>query len=608
MKQRLKFLFSSISFFFIFFLLWKLIFMFYHHKKSFELSLFEWFKVFWYGQIMDLSITFYVIIPVILFILIISIFSKKILKIITKVYIFIITTISGLIYMIDLELYRHWDIRLDASPIKYLSTPSETFGSAEIYGAIFVFIVFLIMITSFLYFYNKKILIIIDKFEKYNWKIFPVFTFLLAFSIIPIRGGIGIAPLNLEFVYFHKTNIFANHAAINPIWNVVKSISRLNKKLEINYLDNNLAKTNFESLYTKTKNTKKIIDIEKPNIIIIILESFYTKFTETSINNQEVTPNFNKLKKEGIYFSQMYATGMRTDFGVPGILCGYPAHPLYSVTGYSTKIEKLSFLIKDLQQTGYKTEWIYGGDNNFANFNSFLINSGFDNIIGQSDFNKSYPTAKWGIHDEYTFDELLNYCNSTQQPFAKVYLSLSNHEPFELPKKGFFNGDDSETKFFNTANYTDSCLNNFIENAKNQSWWNNTLILITADHGTPKISGTDEFDRQHIPFLILGGALNLKDTIYNNIVSQTDISISLLNQLDISKNSYIFSKDIFNSNEKSFAFFAFNNGFGFITDSCKLLFDNNSKTFVKEIGKVTEKDREISKSYFQFFITDFNSK
>lgn len=608
--QRIKFIFSTIFYWLIFFILWKVIFMIYHHENSFQLSFFDWFRVFWKGTVMDLSITFYIFVFINLILVLISFFSKKIFAIINKIYVTIVTIVTGLIYMVDLELYKHWKIRLDATPLKYLTTPAETFGSADLKGALIVISIFIIVVFIFLRFYYKKISKITLSFENFNWKILTFLIFFLAFSIIPIRGGIGIAPLNVGFVYFHKTNNFANHAAINPVWNVVKSLLKLKKNLNINYLDNEKATKLFYSLYPETNSNLKISSVEKPNIIIIILESFYTKFTEYSIDNKDVTPYFNLLKNEGIYFKNCYASGVRTDYGVPAILCGYPAHPVSSIVSYSSKIEKLPFLMKDLKSIGYNTEWLYGGNNNFANFNSFLVSSGFDNIYGLDDFpnNDKFPKAKWGVHDEFIVNELFNHCNSENEIFAKVFLSLSNHEPFEIPKEPVFEGNDNETKFLNTANYTDSCIYEFVKKAKNEDWWKNTLIFITADHGTYKLSGTDEFDKQHIPLLIIGGALSIKDTIIEKYISQTDLPSSILKQLQLHTEKYTFSKDIFSEESKSFAFFAYNNAFGFVTDSCKLIFDNNAKSFIKQEGIVNENFMEISKAYFQFFINDYNSK
>src|SRR5690606_4864142 len=137
----------------------------------------------------------------------------------------------------------------------------------------------------------------------------------------------------------------------------------------------------------------------------------------------------------------------------------------------------------------------------------------------------------WGVHDEYVFDRLLTDLRNEKQPFFSTMFTLSSHEPYDVPVN-FIPGNKNEVKFCNSIKYTDSCLAVFLNKAKEESWWDNTLVVIVADHGHvfPGINDwpvrvPEEF---HIPMLWTGGALKQKGVV-KKIASQTDIAATLLN-------------------------------------------------------------------------------
>jgi phosphoglycerol transferase MdoB-like AlkP superfamily enzyme len=257
---------------------------------------------------------------------------------------------------------------------------------------------------------------------------------------------------------------------------------------------------------------------------------------------------------------------------------------------------------------GYHTSFVYGGDIDFANFRSYLTNSRFDHITAVENFPEEYNQSKWGVHDHIVFQKALEECDTTRQPFFKVILSLSSHEPFDVPMVPRFPGNDGENLFLNSCYYTDKCIGDFIIKAKASTWWENTVILFVADHGH-RLPGNKELqdkERYRIPLLMIGGAVQ-KDSLITKFANQTDIANTLLAQLGRPNPAFTFSKDILSPSSKSFAVYFFNDGFGYVTPEQYFIYDNVGKQFLRTDGGGPE-DLERSRSYEQILFTDYNSK
>jgi phosphoglycerol transferase MdoB-like AlkP superfamily enzyme len=439
----------------------------------------------------------------------------------------------------------------------------------------------------------------------------PVFLFAGALMILPIRGSLGVAPMNVGFVYHHPDNVFANHAAINAVWNVAKSLTNSGEISEYPYMEMQQAERFFASGYPHQEHTRLLLKAKRPNVIVMIFESFSNQLIEPLGGLASVTPNLNRLCKEGIAFSGIYSSGDRTDKGLLAVLSGYPSHPMARVISYPEKTRRLPFLSRDLKQQGYHTEHVSGFDNKFSNIMSYLRNAGYDRITDRDDFPAgTYRGTKWGVPDHYVFEKLLERCNDTPQPFFKSFITLSSHEPFDVPMPTVIEGDDDESRFLNSAHYTDRSLGAFIDEARKTDWWNNTLIVITADHGTRAVGNLTAYEPEkfHIPMIWTGGALAVADTIISTVAGQTDIAYTILRQLDIHSDAYGFSKDIFGTPVRQFAFYDFNNGFGWVTDSAKTAFDNVSRNIIYQEGTCTEEMIEQGKAYLQVFSKDFKTK
>jgi phosphoglycerol transferase MdoB-like AlkP superfamily enzyme len=613
MASKFKFLLFYFLAWVIFFDILRLVFLLYHLDKTRQLHFSTITATFWYGLRMDLSMAAYVLAPVCLFVLLSLIIPLFRTRIIYAVYTYIILFLVLLIAISDLEIYEAWGFRIDASPLLFLSTPREAMASISHLPLIFIALVFIVVFALLLLqfrFILKKIFFA----EQLRLRIVTA-VLLLVFTaalIIPIRGGLQLAPLNQSSVYF-STNNYANHAAINAPWNFVHSLfsKGISGKNPYQYATPQRQKIVVDSLYKSGGFTQQLInfsDSTPVNVIIVIWESFTAKAVPVLVGNVPVLPEFNKLMEQGIYFSNVYASGDRTNKGLPAILSGYPAMPNTTVIHSPGKSAKLKVLSQLFKERGYVTPFIYGGEPEFANIKSYLLHGGFDPIISKSNFSSKDMNSKWGAHDGVVMKRVMEELNKSPKPFFATWLTLSSHEPFETPVPPAIKGDDWRTKFLNSLHYTDQVIGEFVSQCSKQPWWNNTILIITGDHGHRLPETAWAADDFRIPMLWLGGALLQKGVRVDKIISQLDIASTLAKQAGFTGQYFPFSKNILDEGTLPWAFFTFNNGFGFIDSSGRLVFDNVGKLPIQKERNAGPAQIEAGKVLQQYTYEDFLRK
>lgn len=518
----------------------------------------------------------------------------------------ILLVLSSIIIVVDLELYRHWGFRLNTTPFFYMG--SEAMGSIQALVVMKELSIFALLVTAFSILYYRWIQPHVRRFEPATrqgaWALFA----LSALMFIPIRGSFSVAPMNTGFVFFHKTSTYANHSAINVIWGFMNSVMRDAIIYPEDMVDAAQAARDFARLYPTPDSTTYLFKEAHPNIILIILESFTADVVEPLGGRPGIAPRLSQLCHEGVLFDQFYASGDRTDKGIVSILSGYPAQPATSIIKYPAKTQRLPHLNAALKQLGYRSSFIYGGDVDFANFRSYLTNGAFDHITSVDDFEADIDESKWGLHDHYMFAQAMRELDTTRAPFFKTLLTLSSHEPFDVPMKPLLAGQDEETLFLNACHYTDSTLGAFIDHAKQQPWWANTVVIITADHGHrhPGNKSLQDKARFKIPLLMVGGAVR-QDTVIHTLSGQTDIAQTLLSQLHAPSADFRFSKNILAHNVVPFAVYYYNDGFGFISPGKFLVYDNAGHQFSTSEG-ASAQDRDLALSYEQILYIDYNKR
>ena len=150
-------------------------------------------------------------------------------------------------------------------------------------------------------------------------------------------------------------------------------------------------------------------------------------------------------------FSNIYAADSRTDKGLATILSGYPVLEAIPILRYPDKTQHLPYLTKSLIEHGYQASFHYGGDIDFANIRSYLVNGDFSQIVSEADFPAAERTGKWGVPDHYVFNRFLTDIRADSGQWFHVMMSLSNHEPFEIPVKPKFGSGNLTEKFYSSS-------------------------------------------------------------------------------------------------------------------------------------------------------------
>ncbi len=587
MKQRVFFLL-------LFFVVWlpifafqRPMFMLYQGVMAEGLSPESWLQVVRHGMLLDCTVAGYLTVIPLLCVLLSVWFPGEWLHKTMRWYVGVASVIISVIFVVDMALYHFWKFRLDATPLFYMQSPKEAVASVP-YRVLFKQFVLFILSTFAIWWVIDKLVLTHTPEKKVGNRLWSTVVVLVLGGLLflPIRGGITTSTANVGMVYFSK-NQFLNHAAINPCFSLLASLSKQSDfASQFNYLpEAERAETVQPLLYTPDpagQPGQALLTTTRPNVLIILLESFSASVMEAAGGEAGVTPHLNKLAKEGILFTNMYANSFRTDRGIVSVLNGYLAQPTTSIMKYPSKSQTLPSIAKSLGKEGYTADMLYGGDINFTNMRSYFYSSGYSRIIADSDFPIHTRLSKWGANDDVTFMHLYESIRDRDQstPWLTTFLTLSSHEPFEVPYKRL------EGLYPNSVAFTDSCLGDFIDKVKKLPVWKDLLVVLVSDHGFRYPDTVQEFapERFHIPMLWLGGAVKQPMKVETFAV-QTDLAATLLRQLHLPVDGFTFSKDIFDPSSPHYAFYTFPNGFGFMDTTGVSVFDNDSRQLLLDEPK-----------------------
>nr|WP_294875670.1 LTA synthase family protein [uncultured Pedobacter sp.] len=566
---------------------------------------------FYHALKLDLSMTAYIlVIPLFSYIYWLlngrKVVELKWLTIYNKILIVLFSIIS----VVNFNIYREWGSKINAKAVGFaISTPNEALASSASspIGLTLSLFVLLVVIGFIL---QRWVVL-----RKLNFKASPIWLrgiaviVLVFLNFLLIRGGLGGSPINQSMAYFSKEQVL-NHAAVNTEWNLLSSVlaARMTKNNPYNYLSKQTADANIKELYTPAKDTTiNILTTKRPNVVLVIIESFTADLTKTLGNEDGITPNFDTLIHKGVLFSNIYSSGSRTDKGLVATLAGFPTLAAGSIVKWPEKMQKIPGISQPFFKNGYQTSFFYGGESEFDNYKAFILSHNYQKLVDKNNF-KGGKVTKWGQFDEAVFERQIEDLNKEKQPFFSTLLTLTNHEPYALPGNYKFGQADNIAKFKSTAHYTDSCINAYLNNAKKESWYKNTLFVFIADHGHLLPKNSHEIyvpQRYHVPLLFYGEVIKdeYKGKKFEDVGSQADVAATILGQLDISAKEFVWSKNLLNPYAKHFAFFSWDNGMGFIDNQQCVTFDNVGKSILYNSNPkdkdLTLKTLNSAKSYLQ---------
>lgn len=598
----IHFLLRYTAFWMLYFLLCRAAFLLYHAPLIKALPLTTVAGIFFHGLRIDLSTAAYLtVIPFLLWfihLLFPSPFTKKLITLYTVFMLLLVTLITTF----DLQIYTAWGTKLNAQAIGYLRYPKEAMASMSS-SPIFL----LVGICTCLCLAGYYLYAIIFKrlaFGASSRSLVVVASRILLFIVfsgglvLAIRGGTGLAPMNPGFAFF-SNHQFANHAALNASWNLMYDLKYYfrHKNNQFTYMGDEEMHERVDRLTAAglPNDTEIVLTASRPNIVVIILESWTADVIASLGAEKGIAPFFDVLAAGGILFTDFYANGNRTSFGIPAVLGGFPSTPEGSILNRPNKMERLPTLAGTLKANGYATSFYYGGDTHFDDMNAFFVHSKFDTVTDKSSFQAKDMNSKWGVHDHVLFERVLTDLSRLPEPFFSAMLTISSHEPFEVPMKTVLNGNDPPALFKNAVHYTDRSLRSFFANAQTQPWFKNTLFVIVADHGTAlPLNRPNAYmpERYKIPLLLYGEVIKneYRGSRKSATGSQSDIAATILAQVQIRSEEFQWSNNLFNSNRVNFAFYNFTGGFALRTPRQTVAYDTVSNKLILSTERQLSKE------------------
>lgn len=559
----------------------KPLFLAYYATQAAQASVGEWWLVLWHGLKLDMTVAGYITALPILFLLInlwVSI-PDKVGRWVLNGYFTVVSIASAALVAVDLGLYEYWGFRLDSTILIYLADPKEAMASVDAWMAIRQSIIFVLYAALLIVCYRRVVRLYEGRalrwYRALPWSV--VMLLVAGLDFLAIRGGVGTSVANVSKVCFSPT-LFLNHAATNPIFSFLSTLGKqADFAAEYPFYDAETLAKQFDALRGNQPSegpSEQVLKSTRPNVLLVVLESFGSTVFEADEEGAPIMPELRKLRDEAIFFENFYASSFRTDRGQMAILSGFPGQTRASLMKLTPKCLALPSIARSLGREGYRTTYYYGGDLNFTNQASYMYATGWQQLVWQKDMSFDAPTSKWGYDDavvgDFVTDEVLRL-SAEGEPFLAGWLTLSSHEPFEVPYEQF---SDPRTNAFA---FTDHCIGRMIERLKASPAWENLLVVLIPDHGCRPFRQGQYTDTEtfQIPMWWLGGAIKEPRTVAQ-FGAQIDLAATLLAQLGIAHDDFDYSKDLFDPAIPKFAYYTYNEGFGILEESGMSLWDGGS--------------------------------
>lgn len=472
----------------------------------------------------------------------------------------------------DLEIYRHFDRRIDASLLGYLATPREAWISTAESPRVALLLIAACLAGAGWLLFRKAVWPFYRRLAPAAlWRTAPT-VLLIGALVIPARGGLQVVPVTASSAYFSSYD-FANAAALNAWWVFFDSLYRGLDDRDNPYagLPPDSARAAVAAALAPAGDRRAPVSVARPNLVMIVWEGASARAIGALGGVVDATPRFSALADEGILFRRFYAAGNRTDKGLAALLSSYPGLPRGSLMMVPGKSRSVPSVSRDLHAAGYRTLFVYGGELEFGSIQAYLRNHQYDVIVGDTDFEPASRSSKWGAPDSVAGSRFVRELQQATEPFFGVWLTLSSHEPFDIPGTADPGSGDWQGRYLKALGYADRAIANTIEAMRSEPWWARTLVIVVADHGRRIIpldaaaAPQDADAIYHIPMLWLGGALTDTGT-REDIASQLDIAPTIRDLAGIAGNgAYPWGRTLLRPSVDPFAYYGFDGGFGLVT-------------------------------------------
>ena len=552
MKARLLFLIRLFVTLLLIFATQKVIFMLVNIGHAEGAPFAQCLAAIWHGLRLDTVTAAYILIIPTLATLFSFLFKGR--DGVLRPYFVLVALLMALAFAADLVLYHFWGAKIDANDLIYAAKPKEMLASLQWWTIPVGAILLALLVWHYIRrLFHTMEMPLTTKQSGSKWGAL-LYVPVSALIFLAMRGGVSESTANPSYAYFSKYQ-FCNHAALNPLFNILHSSFKTEDLASrfVFYDDDDVDRFAASFFATDDQLSDTLLTTSRPDILLIVWESGGSNMTMVD----SVAPNLRRYADQGIIFTDCYANNFRTDRGLVSLLSGWMGLPTTSLMKMSEKCRQLPSLARTLAAQGYDTRFIYGGDIDFTNMRGYLLETGYQSVIGSEAFPRSRSKSSWGAPDAYTLLPSVVAARDSQSSFTTI-LTLSSHEPWTVPSHRLHD------KRQNAFAYTDSCIGVLVDSLRITPRWDNLLIIITPDHGVPLSASQSTSDPSvaHIPMVWTGGAVRGHQAIAIPMM-QSDIAATLLAQMQIPATQFPFSRNILSpsySHQQQKALHCFKNG------------------------------------------------
>lgn len=615
-KQVLKF----IVFWWLVFTFQRVLFSIHHADLVLSSGWGEFLGVFFQSFRLDLAMIGFIALATLPFWLLYRLSKGKIRKIVWQVMKWeqiIILLLISMIHVGEINAYGEWMHKLSVRVFNHLINPDEVFRTATGANYFFFFLyVFLEML------FGIKVLKKMFRFEpshsvspiRNSISVLGMTVVLGGLSFLSARGGWQPIPIGINSAMF-SVNPVLNDVSVNSTYFFLHSL-RLYGKVELDHYLEEVTLEESKEFTTEVlsytaDHTAVFLAEKRPNIIVVVLESWAADAISYSGLHDGTTPHFDKMISEGVYCSEFYAAAGTSEIGNAAIFGGYPALPQVSLTMHPEKSRKLKSLNQTLKPYGYYSSYLFGGDLKYGNIGGYFLDHQFDKVMDEKDFDPGLERGVLNVYDEDLYKKFLQEINQTKEPFLQIAFSGSTHSPYDIPEKWkhFWKGD--EAGIMNSIRYADHALYEFVENCRKEEWFEHTLFVFVADHGrtTPTNQNATAASYFRVPLLFWGPLITeeFRGFDMDKIATQSDFVATLLYQMDIPSDDYPWSRDIMSPDFYPFAVYSSSLGYGCKDEDGDMFWFMNAERFTantfseEQINEKMDKTRKYLKVLWEEF-------
>ena len=407
--------------------------------------------------------------------------------------------------------------------------------------------------------------------------------------VVGIRGGAAhnIRPITMSNAYKYVETPAQAAAILNTPFCVIRTIGNEDMKVPSFFDADEL-----ESIYSPVIVPDSTVVFRPKNVVVLILESFGSEYIGAMNPDVEgihdCTPFLDSLVRQSLTFQVSLANGRKSIDAMPSVLSAIPMLKDHLFLTPTIMSKEITGLAKELDSKGYYSAFFHGADNGSMGFQSFSRVIGYDDYFGMEDFLKkpqyggsSVFDGYWAIWDEEFLQYMCDMIGSFQEPFLASAFTASSHHPYNVPER-YENTFPHEGNLpvYRGIRYSDHALELFFRKAAGQSWFNNTLFVLTADHTnlSEHPDYQSDYGKFRVPIIFYSPSDSLQG-IRNCIAQQSDIFPSILGYLGYDKPVISFGQNLFNTaDEETWAANLQNGLYSYYSGNYVLQFDGENET------------------------------